>query len=229
MQRPFVLKRWLVVAVLLLLATCIVAACRPVAVPVPGAAAAATPTAVATMAPSAATPDPANDWERITAAGTLVVGTSSIYPPFEYYNDTFQIDGFDPALTRALAEQMGLNVVFKDIAFDGLGSALAMGQIDAAISAITMTPERAAQFDLPIPTLPRLRPIWCAPTLTPNQSPLRTVCKGYASALNAAPSMKTGCVQSWSNRASCAARISSSTRRSTRPSTTSTSSASTWS
>lgn len=151
MQRPFFSKNWFLAAIVLLIATVVVAACRPVAAPIPGAEVAATPTAVPTVALSTTSPNPATDWERIRTDGTIVVGTSSVYPPFEYYNDTFQIDGFDPALMRALAEQLGLKVVFKDIAFDGMGNALALGQIDAAISAITMTPARAAIVDFTNP------------------------------------------------------------------------------
>jgi len=151
MRRPFISKSWLLAALVLLITTMVAAACRPVAPPAAGAATAATPAPVATVSASAAAPDPATDWARIQAAQAIVVGTSAIYPPFESYNDTFQIDGFDPALMRALAEQLGLTVVFKDIAFDGLGSALALGQIDAAISAITMTPARAAQVDFTKP------------------------------------------------------------------------------
>ena len=88
-------------------------------------------------------PDSASDWSRIQAAGALVVGTSAAYPPFEYYNDSFQIDGFDPALMKAIGAELGVEVVFKDFAFDGLSSALALGQSDVAIAALTVTPERA--------------------------------------------------------------------------------------
>jgi hypothetical protein len=42
---------------------------------------------------------------------------------------------------------MGVEVEFKDFAFDGLLNALQLGQVDAAISAISVTPARQAQVD----------------------------------------------------------------------------------
>ncbi len=93
-------------------------------------------------------PTPAGgNWERIQQTGTLVVGTSADYPPFAYYDDTFRLTGFDPALVRELGERMGLEVQIKDIPFEGLTDALNAGQIDVAASAISVTPERHAEMD----------------------------------------------------------------------------------
>ena len=80
-------------------------------------------------------------------SGTIRAGTSADYPPFEAYNDNFQLEGFDIALMQNIAEKLGLNVEFKDMAFDGLGDALAINQIDLAIAAISVTPERDLEVD----------------------------------------------------------------------------------
>jgi polar amino acid transport system substrate-binding protein len=85
-------------------------------------------------------------WAHIQATGRIIVGTSADYPPFQFYNESLQLDGFDIALMRMVAQKLGVEVVFQDIIFDSLGSALAIGQIDAAISAITITPQRQAEF-----------------------------------------------------------------------------------
>ena len=77
----------------------------------------------------------------------LVVGTSADYYPFEYYTPDFQIDGFDIALIREIGQRLGMEVEIRDFAFDGLGGALELEQIDVAIGAISVTPERAAQVD----------------------------------------------------------------------------------
>lgn len=126
-------------ASILLLAALFLAACRPVA------------PAASEGGGAVNMPNPAEDWSRIEAEGKMVVGTSADYAPFEAYNEQFQIDGFDAALMRALGEALGVEVVFQDFAFDGLGGALALGQVDAAIAAITVTPERAAQVDFTRP------------------------------------------------------------------------------
>src|SRR3954453_14156414 len=43
-----------------------------------------------------------NDWERVQATGSIVFGTSADYPPFEFYDSNFQLDGFDIALAKEL-------------------------------------------------------------------------------------------------------------------------------
>ena len=76
-------------------------------------------------------------------SGVLRVGTSADYPPFEYYNSRYQLDGFDIGLIREIGKQLGVQVEIKDYAFDGLYNALQLGSIDAAISAITVTARTA--------------------------------------------------------------------------------------
>jgi len=86
-------------------------------------------------------------WSRIQEAGVLKVGTSADYRPFEYYNEELVVDGFDPALIKAIGELLGVQVEISDFAFEGLGQALQIGQIDAAIAAISVTEARLAEFD----------------------------------------------------------------------------------
>ena len=81
----------------------------------------------------------------------MVVGTSADYPPFEYYDETFQLSGFDVALMREIASHLGPAVDFKDYAFEGLLSAVQLGEIDAAIAAITVTEARAEVVDFSQP------------------------------------------------------------------------------
>lgn len=92
---------------------------------------------------------PAGDdsWSRIQAAGKIRVGTAADYPPFEYYTGDFQIDGFDVALMNEIGHRLGVEVVFFDYAFDGLGGALELNQIDVAIAALSVTAEREAIVD----------------------------------------------------------------------------------
>lgn len=94
----------------------------------------------------AGTPAP-SDWSRIQDEGVLVLGTAADYPPFEFYNSRFELDGFDIALAKALGEQLGLEVRFRDYAFDGLLDAVQLGDVDAAIAALSVTPDRQQQVD----------------------------------------------------------------------------------
>ena len=106
----------------------------------------AVPTQAATAAPSAP-PAVDDSWDRVKAAGKIVVGTSADYPPFEYYTDDSVIDGFDIALMNEIGRRLGVGVEYRDFAFDGLGGALQVAQIDAAIAAISVTPEREGVVD----------------------------------------------------------------------------------
>ena len=86
-------------------------------------------------------------WIRIQAQGEMIVGVAVDYPPFEFYDKDFQLDGLDIALIREIGQILDVKVEFRDIAFDGLRDALQIGQIDIAISAISVTPERQEVVD----------------------------------------------------------------------------------
>ena len=70
----------------------------------------------------------------------MKVGTAADYRPFEYYNENRVIDGFDIALIQEVGRVLGVNTEVTDFAFQGLGGALQIGQVDVVISAITITP-----------------------------------------------------------------------------------------
>jgi polar amino acid transport system substrate-binding protein len=127
----------LMVAALIVVAVAAVTA-APAPAPVSRPQLAATPAAGASSS---------GDWQKIKAAGKLVVGTSADYPPFEYYDSNFKLDGFDIALMQELSKQLGVKVQFRDMAFDGLTDALHLGQIDVAMAAISVTPDREAIVD----------------------------------------------------------------------------------
>lgn len=88
-----------------------------------------------------------DSWTRVQAAGTLLVGTSADYPPFAYYTEEFQLDGLDIALIREIGRRLGVNVEIQDMAFEGLPGALQLRQIDVAIAALSITPERQETLD----------------------------------------------------------------------------------
>jgi len=102
-----------------------------------------------TAVPEATQVPPSADdsWDRIQAAGKMVVGTSADYAPFESYVGPGQIDGFDIALMDEIGRRLGVQIEYHDVAFDGLGPALLQGQIDVAIAAISRTPEREVYAD----------------------------------------------------------------------------------
>ena len=83
--------------------------------------------------------------EQIKEAGKLVVGTSADYPPYEFHvtiDGEDQIVGFEMDMAREIANDLGVELEIKDMAFDGLLSALQAGNIDIVISGMSPTPER---------------------------------------------------------------------------------------
>jgi len=72
------------------------------------------------------------------------IATDATWPPFEYVDEeTMEIVGFDIDLFNAIAEKADLNIEFLNVAWDPLLAGIAQCQYDAAISSITITPERA--------------------------------------------------------------------------------------
>lgn len=82
----------------------------------------------------------------------LVVGSNTAYPPFEYVDtDTNEYEGFDMDLIRAIGEEAGYDVVIESYNFSGLVPAVKAGTMDAAISAMTITEERAEEVNFALP------------------------------------------------------------------------------
>jgi polar amino acid transport system substrate-binding protein len=134
------------VAAILLIIICVIAVWLLLAPSVEPEATAELPTLAPTL--EATSPPSVDDsWDRIQAAGKMLVGTSADYPPFEYYVGDLRIDGFDIALMDEIGRRLGVQIEYRDFAFDGLGGALQLDQIDVAIAAISITPERESFVD----------------------------------------------------------------------------------
>jgi arginine/lysine/histidine/glutamine transport system substrate-binding and permease protein len=77
-------------------------------------------------------------------APILRVGTEPTFPPFEMKAETGEgLEGFDIDLMNAIGKEAGFKVEFLSLPFDGLIPALQANTIDAAISSMTITAERA--------------------------------------------------------------------------------------
>lgn len=79
--------------------------------------------------------------------GKLHVGVEMAFAPMEFYDELKKPAGADIELITAMGKAMGVEVEFVNMAFDSLLEAVKSGQVDIAISAITVTPERSAQVD----------------------------------------------------------------------------------
>lgn len=80
----------------------------------------------------------------------LILGTSAEFPPYEFHKNIDgkdQIVGFDIDIAKAIASDMGAELVIEDMGFDSLLSALQSGRVDLVISGLTPTDERRKSID----------------------------------------------------------------------------------
>jgi polar amino acid transport system substrate-binding protein len=83
---------------------------------------------------------------------TVRVATEAAYPPFEMVDEeTRELIGFDIELMNLIAEKANLDVQYQNTPFDSVLAGIATCQFDAAISAITITAERAQNMSFSNP------------------------------------------------------------------------------
>jgi polar amino acid transport system substrate-binding protein len=84
--------------------------------------------------------------------GKIRVATDATWAPFEYVNTTTnEIVGFDIDLFDAIAERADLDVEYVNVDWDALLAGMAQGTYDAAISSITIKPDRLEEMNFSIP------------------------------------------------------------------------------
>ena len=84
--------------------------------------------------------------------GKIRVATDATWPPFEYIQtNTTEIVGFDIDLFDAIAERADLDVEYVNVAWDPLLAGMAQGTYDAAISSITIKPDRLEKMNFSHP------------------------------------------------------------------------------
>ncbi len=82
----------------------------------------------------------------------LKAGSDTAYAPFEFQDEkSKEYVGFDVDLIKAVGKQMGAEVQIQSMNFDGLIPALEAGNIDLAVSAMTITDERAQKVNFSKP------------------------------------------------------------------------------
>ncbi|MDH8677482.1 ABC transporter substrate-binding protein [Fusibacter bizertensis] len=95
----------------------------------------------------------ASKLQKIKDKGTLVLGTSADYPPFEFHLEVDGKDtivGFDIDIAQKIADSIGVKLEILDMKFDGLLPALTAGKIDLIVSGMTPTDERKQSVDFSI-------------------------------------------------------------------------------
>lgn len=81
----------------------------------------------------------------------LVAGTDATYAPMEYIDEDGEIVGINIDIVDALAEELGIEVEYRNIGWEPLFPAVDNGEVDFAVSSITITEERQKEFDFTDP------------------------------------------------------------------------------
>ena len=84
------------------------------------------------------------------AAKKLYVGTNAEFKPYEYLEGD-KITGFDIDFMDAIGKEIGYEVHWVNMGFDGLLPALQMKKVDAVIAGMSQTPERQKAVDFSMP------------------------------------------------------------------------------
>lgn len=93
--------------------------------------------------------------DEVLTAGTLVVGISADYPPFESLDNDGNLIGYDVDMAKYLADHLTTadgetyKVEFVQMEFSTIISALQTGQIDIGVAAFSYDPERQCLFTDP--------------------------------------------------------------------------------
>ncbi len=80
--------------------------------------------------------------QTIQTRGAWVVGSDVPYGVMEFYDDAGTLTGIDIEIAREISKDLDVTLDVHSIAFDKLFDALDAGEIDAIVSAVTITPER---------------------------------------------------------------------------------------
>jgi ABC-type amino acid transport substrate-binding protein len=82
-------------------------------------------------------------WASVTEAGKIVVGTETGWPPYEMINATTgEIIGFEVDLMEMIADELDLEVEWRDMGFDAIIPAVQSKEIDLGVSGFSITADR---------------------------------------------------------------------------------------
>ena len=89
--------------------------------------------------------------EQVKAAGALRIATTGANKPYTFADAASELQGYDIDWGRAIAEGLGVRAEFIRLDWKGILPGLIAHQFDCAVSAVRVTPERAAAFDFSAP------------------------------------------------------------------------------
>lgn len=89
--------------------------------------------------------------ESIQEKGKIVLATDAVWAPFEYIGPGGEATGADVEIAQYIADQLGVELEIKNVAFDTLITYLVNDEADIVLAAMTITEERAETVDFSQP------------------------------------------------------------------------------
>lgn len=91
-----------------------------------------------------------NSLEKIKSKGTLVIGTSADFPPYEFHatiDGQDEIVGMDISIAKKIAEDLNVKLEIQDMGFDSLLPALEVNKVDLILAGMSPSEERKQSVD----------------------------------------------------------------------------------
>lgn len=82
---------------------------------------------------------------------SIILGTNAEFPPFEFMNDKGEVDGFDIALMKAVAQEINADIKIENMEFKSLIGSIETGKINLIAAGMTITDERKQSVDFSTP------------------------------------------------------------------------------
>lgn len=89
--------------------------------------------------------------ERVESEGVLRVGIEGAYPPFNSFDSSNELVGFDVDISNAIADHLGAKAEFVATPWDSIIGGLNAGKYEIVISSLTITDERSKKVDFTDP------------------------------------------------------------------------------
>lgn len=90
-------------------------------------------------------------WARVTEAGKIIVATEPGWPPYEFEDAQGNIVGFEIDLMEMIADELDLDVEWRDMGFDAIIPAVQAMDIDLGVSGFSVTSDRLEVIDFTMP------------------------------------------------------------------------------
>lgn len=91
--------------------------------------------------------------EGIKERQKMIVGLDDSFPPMGFRDENNEIVGFDIDLAKEVAKRIGVEVEFKPVVWETIGTSLKNGEIDLIWNGCTITDVRKKEMDFSIPYL----------------------------------------------------------------------------